>query len=264
MQQRPVRDITVVNKPLVMRLARDLGLAIDTGTVSEYELKADLKVASFARKTSRPTSTALDSPAVLDKITGALRDSGQLRGFRPERTYDSRFHAGDSLSTSTPAGWYLHETMTATPVVVPVPERLVDFGAPEKLKVWVSDPLDTGEEIRFPGDFVGSFVFLVDELAETRTVKGHISGVSALRLLVEGILEDKEMLALDRSRDSWGRDSHEHPIEKLRRAGGLPLREHTIETVYKIAYMTNEQTWLHNGTEARVNDILGYPLYIAE
>ena len=41
MQQRPVRDITVVNKPLVMRLARDLGLAIDTGTVSEYELKAD-------------------------------------------------------------------------------------------------------------------------------------------------------------------------------------------------------------------------------
>ena len=34
--------------------------------------------------------------------------------------------------------------------------------------------------------------------------------------------------------------------------------------MYKIAYMTNEQAWVHNGEEARVNDILGYPLYIAE
>ena len=255
MRQRPVRDITVVNKPLVMRLARDLGLAVDD--MSEYELKADLKVASFARKSSRPASWD-----VLDRITAALRESGQLRAFRPERTYDSRF-PGRSL-TSTPAGWYLHEEMTATPVMVPVPHRLVDFGAPETLKVWVSEPLESGEEARFPGDFVGSFVFLVDELAETHTVPRHLSGISALRLLMEGILQDKEITEITRGKDGWGRDSNEHPIEKLERAGGQPLRERAIETVYKIAYMTNEQTWVHNGTEARVNDILGYPLYIAE
>lgn len=254
-QQREVPDTKTVNRPLAMRLARELGLPIDADAVSEYELKADLRVASFARGTTR-RSTAVDSPEVLDRIVGALRESGQLRVFRPERTFD--FRAGPA------AGWYLKETMTATPVLVPVPDDLVAFGAPEKLKVWVSDPLDTHEEARFAGDVVGAFVFLVEELAEAPVLKHHISGISAMRLLVEGILEDRDITMIDRDRDTWGRDSHEHPIEKLQRADGLPLRERTIETVYRVAYMTNEQTWVHNGVETRVNDILGYPLYIAE
>src|ERR1044071_7918440 len=105
--------------------------------------------------------------------------------------------------TSTPAGWCRREEMTATPVLLPVPQRLVDFGAPEKLRVWVSEPLEGGGEARFPGDFVGSFVFLVDELADTHTLGRHISGISALRLLMKGILEDTEITAITRNRDEW-------------------------------------------------------------
>jgi hypothetical protein len=254
-QQREVPDTRTVNRPLAMRLARELGLPIDADPVSEYELKADLRVASFARGTTR-RSTAVDAPEVADRITAALRKSGRLRGIRPERTFD--FRAGPA------AGWYLKETMTATPVLVPVPDDLVVFGAPEKLTVWVADPLATREEVRFDGDVVGSFVYLVEELAETPTFRYHLSGISALRLLMEGVLEDREITAITGTRDVWGRDATEHPVEKLRRAGGTVLREHTIETVYKVAYMTNEQAWVHNGVETRVNDILGYPLYIAE
>lgn len=256
MQQREVRDIKIVNKPLVVRLARELCLAVNAGAMSEYELKADLKVASFARKTTRPDKTSVDSPEVLNKITSALRDSGQLRVFRPESAYDFRW--------GPDTGWYVKETMAATPVLVPVPDDLITFGAPEKLKVWVSDPLDIDEEVDSVDSFAGSFVFLVEELVDAPIFDGYISGISALRLLVEGFLKDRDITVIGRRRDNWGRDSNEHPIEKLQRAGGIPLRERIIETVYRIVYMTDEQAWTHNGVETRVHDILGYPLYIAE
>jgi len=55
-----------------------------------------------------------------------------------------------------------------------------------------------------------------------------------------------------------------HPIEKLIAAGGKPGRPRNIETVYKTAYMTNEQGYSNNGEIVRVNDILAYPLYISE
>jgi hypothetical protein len=60
--------------------------------------------------------------------------------------------------------------------------------------------------------------------------------------------------------DRYGRDDPTHPIEKLRRAGGMPLRRRCVEIIYRVAAMTNEQATTIDGKEVRLNDILAYPL----
>jgi hypothetical protein len=44
----------------------------------------------------------------------------------------------------------------------------------------------------------------------------------------------------------------------------MPLRGRRVEIVYRIAEMTNEQATTIDGKEVRLNDILAYPLYIAD
>jgi hypothetical protein len=72
------------------------------------------------------------------------------------------------------------------------------------------------------------------------------------------------LLAYLATRDKYGRDDPAHPIDKLRRVGGIPLRRRRVEVVYRIAVMTDEQATTINGEEIRLNDILAYPLYIAD
>ena len=48
------------------------------------------------------------------------------------------------------------------------------------------------------------------------------------------------------------------------RAGGVVGSPRKINTVYKIAYTTNELAYSPNGENVRVNGILTYPLYISD
>lgn len=109
--------------------------------------------------------------------------------------------------------------------------------------------------------------FLVEAHLSESEPKRRWSGISALRLLVDIVAGyDTEFrkatggIGLDR----YGRDDHTHQIDKLRRVGGMPLRRRRVEIVYRIAEVTNEQATTIDGKEVRLNDILAYPLYIAD
>lgn len=142
------------------------------------------------------------------------------------------------------------------------------------LTVWVFEPL--GPEIGFidsepdgswAWDWVGAYLFLVEEHQSEPESTRCWSGISALRLLVEDIAGHNPGFRKSPDgigRDRYGRDDPTHPIEKLRRAGGMPLRRRRVEIVYRVAAMTNEQATTIDGKEVRLNDILAYPLYIAD
>ncbi|GGO47912.1 hypothetical protein GCM10012287_21670 [Streptomyces daqingensis] len=63
--------------------------------------------------------------------------------------------------------------------------------------------------------------------------------------------------------EELGRGSSAHPVEKLRQVGGVAGAPRIVNAIYKIAYMTNEQTATLQGREVRVNDILAYPLVVS-
>ena len=222
-----------------------------------------MKIWTGKRRTATTTpAPRAGHPGLISPITKALQSSGQLHS-RPE-TYLEYLYA--SLGDSTYKPYYVHECSVATPVLVPRKPAL-DDGPP--IKVWVSDPVEVhGKYHEF--QFVGSFLFLVQGGGPEFHAAGSWSGVSALRFIVQSLATpypstDERLNDLCSAPDIFGRDSSVHPLDKLRRVGATVGYHRRIETIYRIAYMTNEQSYTPPGLRhgVRVNDICGYPLYVA-
>ena len=54
-----------------------------------------------------------------------------------------------------------------------------------------------------------------------------------------------------------------HPIDKLAKLGGVVTDERWLESLYFVRYITDEQVYAPKGVPVRVNDIVGYPIYIS-
>jgi hypothetical protein len=254
----------VINEDLVSQLALQLGLAIDVETATESEVKGGIANFGAARRTSRKVSSRRpNDPRLLDEIMEGLRDHGQLKIYRPERILDLPDHMT-----------FVHETnVEGTPVYLPVKEESQVPPGITGLTVWVFEPL--GQELGFidsepdgspAWDWIGTYLFLVEAHLNDSEQKQLWSGISALRLLVDAIAGHDPGLRVTppSAGDQYGRDNPAHPVDKLRLAGGIVLRPRRVEIVYRIAAMTNEQATTINGKELRLNDILAYPLYIAD
>jgi hypothetical protein len=268
----PLKEYIVVNERLIEGLYRQFGEMQQGPSSSENEISASLKI--FNLRHLRSSSARTASPHdhdVIEAVVESLRESRQLHAFRPDRAKDFWF--------SEHAGWYVHEQMIATPVTVPLKHHFDGLQVPEAVTVWISEPAPPQEPAESEYEIVGSFVFLVQEMGELQwPMRWFMSGISALRMVANFMVggadyrsEGELHRVMQATRDlyempnGWGDERDEcHPIEKLKAVGGIPGRPRRIETVYKIAYMSDEQCIpTANGT-VRVNDILAYPLYIAE
>lgn len=261
-----LRTYRVVNEDLVRQLALQLGLPVNVETATESEVRGGIANFGGARRKSQKTSSrSLNDPRLLEEIVEGLRNREQLKAHRPRRRRD--------LPDRTT---FIHEiNVEGTPVYLPVKE---ESGLPPGitgLTVWVFEPL--GQELGFidsepdgswAWDWIGTYLFIVEEHVYNPERAYCCSGISALRLLVDVVAGHDVSLRANpleyRGRDQYGRDDPAHPIDKLRRVGGTPLRPRSVEIVYRVAVMTDEQATTIGGREIRLNDILAYPLYIAE
>lgn len=219
------------------------------------------KLVPLDLKGRRRAPLPFEDPRLLPPIIESLRESGQLRIYRPDKASD--------FASADPPDWYVHEEgVTATPVLVPARKALGEPEyMPEDLRVWVLDPVEPSREPAYEEDWLGAYVFIVEQLLDLKASRFVISGISALRFIAEKIAidEDVRMDDLMGSEDVFGRWHEGHPIEKLKAVGGRAGRRRKIDTIYKIGYMSDEQyVEVDDGTEGRINDILAYPLYIAE
>lgn len=261
-----LRTYRVVNHELLRQLALQLGLPIDVETERESEVKGG--VANFTaskRKSQKTSSMHLDDPRLLEAVVNGLRDHKQLKIYRPERKRELPDRAT-----------FVHESnIEGTPVYLPVKEGSAVPPGIEGLTVWVFEPIgtqigfiDSEADGSWAWDWIGTYLFIVEEHFSDPQPKYHFSGISALRLLVDVVaghdprVRDKFYEGI--TEDPYGRDNSAHPIDKLRRVGGVPMRPRNVEIVYRIGLMTDEQATTINGEQIRLNDILAYPLYIAD
>jgi hypothetical protein len=261
-----LKTYRVVNEGLVRQLALQLGLAVNVETATESEVRGGIANFGGARRKSQKTSSrSLNDPRLLDEIVRGLCKHEQMETHRPERRRD--------LPDRTT---FTHEVnVEGTPVYLPVKAESELPPGIAGLTVWVFEPLgqklgfiDSESDGSWAWDWIGTYLFLVEEHVADPERTYHCSGISALRLLVDVVAGHDPTLRANspgsRARDQYGRDDPSHPIDKLRRVGGLPLRPRRVEVVYRIAVMTDEQATTINGKEIRLNDILAYPLYIAD
>lgn len=257
---QPGRSYRVINGRLLESLARSFNLEFDMDVSRVREFGGSLPVMSAKGAVRRsPRNREATDPRIIDQVITELRDAGQLNIRRPAT--EEEFEAC-ILGQSE----YVHEHLLGT-----TPVRFAETDDRPAITVWVCEPtIDLANRTGGQWDFSGSFLFLVEELAMFEWGRPYaISGMSALRMIVDFVVEglgfsSTEVLARAASRDEHGRWVEIHPTEKLRQVGGQVGMPRRIETVYKLGYMTDEQSTVVDGTSYRCHDILAYPLFVAD
>ena len=155
--------------------------------------------------------------------------------------------------------WWVKECFYARKVILPTPVLLNRFGI-AALTIWISNP-KRAPKARDEWDWTGSFLYLPTVHFESGKFDTCMSGCSALQFIANAA-RDKPLLSRDR-REPLGRNSAEHPIEKLANLGAFVSDERRLESLYYVRYITDEQAYSRNGVGVRINDVVGYPIYVA-
>lgn len=157
---------------------------------------------------------------------------------------------------------FILEQTTARKIILPSDylEKMVGL---RDLAVWIADPQPVASsEMKHDWDFCGTFLYLVEVYFDDEGFNTVYSGCSALQMIYNAATGEP---LLKRCFDEpLGRNSSEHPVGKLEALGAMVGDDRKIECLYRTRYMTDEQCYLFDGEERRVNDLLGYPIYIAE
>ena len=231
------------------------------------------------------TEQVRDSFAEIDKkswkmsasITGPTIESSRTTERVPLKAHEkidlieSFLEANDDLLTKRPvtsmehqaegAPRFVLETMVATKVLLPLAKPDLIKGL-SNVAIWVSDP-DPALYSQERWNWRGSFAYLSEIHWDNQSSSHFLSGVSALQAIVN-LSRGKDFFDIiqDES-EPFGRGRDLHPVDKLQEIGGIALDKRKIKSLYRIRYFTNEQAYNFEGQERRVNDLLGYPLYIS-
>jgi hypothetical protein len=262
-----VRDLLFVDEARVLSF-----LAQAQGPTHSAHLTASLKLPFGTGLEWSPPTT--EGPrkvdAELDTLMSLLRDHEQLSAVRP---------ASLSLRPDRSDPILVHEVVTATRVLLPLPEWVP--GGPKALTIWVADP-DISQEFLSPANhnlapiFDTAFLFLLQEHWPDGPAQPMISGCSALQLVANIAAQKPEN---EPDTPEWphvdlGRMNPQHPVAKLAEIGGLVLGSRRIETLYRVRYISNEQSYCYlperqdgasplDWTWLRVHDVAAYPLFVA-
>jgi hypothetical protein len=216
-------------------------------------LKATLGVSFLGAKAEIQATPPLSVSTArkVRRLEAHLEKNGLINRSRPRRT------PRDILNGSQ--YWWVKETFIARRLVLPTPALLEKFGV-AALVVWISDP-KRAPKPKDDWDWTGSFLYLPTVHFEDGKTTAFLSGCSALQFVVNAA-QDRPLLAPDWD-EPFGRTTNEHPIQKLSKLGAFVTEERKLESLYYVRYITDEQLYSPNGSEVRVNDIVGYPIYIA-
>jgi hypothetical protein len=156
---------------------------------------------------------------------------------------------------------FVLETMLARKVIIPEP-HLANTPGIKHLAVWISDPDPTiFSQGAHEWENKGTFVYLTEVWLDDKA--GYIySGCSALQAIANAA--QGKAMHLPNHREPLGRKSSDHPVEKLRSIGAIVGDQRTIRSLYLKRCISNEQCYTWNGERRRVNDLLGYPVFIED
>lgn len=155
---------------------------------------------------------------------------------------------------------FVKESMMATKVILPLDEACPVDGL-SQFAVWVSDP-DPAHYVNEDYRWRGTFLYLTEIHWDYAGFSTVFSGVSALQALINQMTGKGFFDYISEEWEPYGRGRDLHPVDKLRELGGIASEQRRIMALYRKRYLTNEQVYSHEGEKRRVNDLLGYPIYI--
>ena len=137
-------------------------------------------------------------------------------------------------------------------------------GIDRNLAIWVAEPEPPATIPDSPYETIPrTFLYLTDARLDDGEFQTTHSGCSAPQA-VANIATGKRIFEGDGG-EHLGMGSYVHPVSKLIGIGGVTNGElRTIQSLYRIRYITDEQRYTYNSKPLRTHDLLGYPLFVAE
>lgn len=242
-----LRDFRFYDEPRLNSYISQLGGSVENKRKSSRKVSLSMKGPIFEMSSEEIPGSA--NPAdKIDILVNLLSKNNLLRLNRPIEGID----------------WgakkvFVYEETKASQIIIPQNDILKRLGI-SAVKIWISDP--NPKDLNGPEwSFRGSFLYLTELIFDNNDITHMYSGCSALRFIVNAV--SGENFRERSGVEIFGRDSSLHPLEKLESIGAVRGSSHTIQTLYKIRYMTDEQVFEFENQEHRTHDILGYPLFIA-
>ncbi|GGO05898.1 hypothetical protein [Saccharibacillus kuerlensis] len=192
----------------------------------------------------------------IDLLLKYLRENEQLDLSRPKDMHDG-FNPNRKA--------FVLETTKATQIFFPK-ESLIDTPYLDGFALWISDPnTDDIQQGNLIYNYTGTFLYITQMWLDNGKYSHMYSGCSALQSIVN-FLEGRPILntILHAGEEKFGRSDKRHPIDKLVGLGAKRGATKKITCLYRKRYITNEQCFIFNNKEARVNDLLAYPIFITE
>jgi len=248
-----MRDYIFIDSGKLSSLYDQIDSRVHEPQESQSSFELSLTGPKYSYKKNYGPSSVTDHQKI-DQLTNYLSHSGRLSGERPFRVSHRDFNG------ALPE--FVLEQCTATKVVIPARYRM-DIEGLRHLSIWISDPLHGFEEsVGDEWDFCGTFLYLTEVHLDADLVLPIMSGCSALQFIYNQAT-GRDLLTTD-PYERLGRGSSLHPIQKLESLGGIVGDARTIECLYRPRYMIDEQRFSKLGSQHRVNDMVAYPIYIAE
>lgn len=255
-----LRDYRYIDEIKLNSLAQQFGF-------SETELeqgssKFGLSLAGPRFETSRDTNTRpSNAHENITNLIEHLENKGWLGRTRPDRM--PQYMNGEATKKPEIPKFIL-ERCRATKVILPR-DKMSSIPNLEGLAVWVSDPSDGFQKKRDDEwDFVGTFLLLTHLAWSNDKFQTVFSGCSALQAVWNGANGHAPLSYHPNSGEPLGRSNTDHPLVKLENIGGIVSQSKEIECLYRPQYMSNEQRCELDGKEHRLNDLMAYPIFIAE
>lgn len=189
---------------------------------------------------------------MIERLIKGLQQSNLLSNKRPAKVPYQR-----------PKPFVL-ETTEAAKVVLPKTLMEAATGMDRSLAVWVAEPELLASIPDNPYETVpATFLYLTDSRLDNGDFQTTLSGCSTLQAIANAAAG--KHLRGGGSSEHLGMESYVHPVSKLIGLGGVTTGElRTIQSLYRIRYMTDEQQYTYHSKPLRTNDLLGYPLFVAE
>lgn len=250
-----------IDTSAIVSLAQYLGIPFDQSVTTEGGVAAGPPFFRGQGKRSRTVGPmGANDPRLLSAVVEGLRDRGYLHAFRPTAI---EFLRSDTI------GWYVHESdIQSTPVYIPLkgPSDTDTIPGLDALNMWVSDPLTYFVD---ENDRPDSYLVMAQEISfELHESPSYVSGWSALRYLADLLPEKGPFFWLEfqtSETEQANPESLQHPIDRLKNFHGSRAgRSRRIETLYRIVHVTEGRNIIREGRRVPVEEVLAYPLYIAE
>ena len=107
-----------------------------------------------------------------------------------------------------------------------------------------------------------TYLYLTEAYWDSEKPSTGFSSYTAFQMLVDAMSGEITERWYNKP-TKFGFVNQDHPIVKLEKLGGIATGTRKITSLYRKRYMSDDASMLIDGVSYRLNDLVGYPIFIA-